>query len=95
MSLPTAAAIVAQAESLTLTVDLLANDLEYYAEVSALTPEISTGALLLFTKARQMLDDFARALPRIKPSRGQPYGGPAGRFHKIATKVLANGKPRT
>jgi hypothetical protein len=93
-----AAVIVSQAETLTLCVDLLANDLEYYAEANVLTPELRNGALVLFARLRQTIDDFARTLPPMMPPK-KPYSGPRTPTHyrQIAdaeSKVLMNGKRR-
>src|SRR5262249_9808883 len=98
MPLSAAAAIAAQAEALTLNIDLLANDLEYLAEVNALTPEIEKGVVLMLTKARQMVDAFARSLPKVKPPKNV-YTGPRTHthYHKIAdaeAKLLTNGRKK-
>jgi hypothetical protein len=51
--MPTTAAIAYCSEALRLAADELLIDLDYRAEVNALTPEIKYNALPLFTKARQ------------------------------------------
>jgi hypothetical protein len=83
----TAAAIANEVEALGLSADLLGADVEDLSEANALTPELRSGALIVLTKARQMLDDFARSLPALPRPKGKPYAGPQTPNHKVMEAV--------
>jgi hypothetical protein len=87
-----AAAVTREAEALTLCVELLADDVEHMAELSALSTELRNGALVVLARVRAMIDTFAKSLPPVQPPKKTPYTGPRGKFHAIAEKVLANGQ---